>query len=89
MIELKINGNEASVVVKQGDNFLTECTMAVHVLAGALSEAEGISQSAALRSLLLVVTATEDIFNVNRNRTVVRMPKGVKRDADDEPEVSE
>lgn len=89
MIELKINGNEASVVVEQGDNFLTECTMAVHVLAGALSEAEGVSQSAALRSLLLVVTATEDYFDASRNRTVVRMPKGVKRDADDEPEVSE
>lgn len=75
MIELKINGNEASVVVEQGDNFLTECIMAVHVLAGAISEAEGISQSVALKSLLLVVNSTEDIFNVNRNRTVVRMPE--------------
>ena len=80
MIELKINGNEASVVVEQGDNFLTECTMAVHALAGAISEAEGISQSTALRSLLLVANATEDVFDVNRNRTVVRMPKGVKND---------
>ncbi|MCR5016043.1 MAG: hypothetical protein K6A75_05665 [Ruminococcus sp.] len=75
MIELKINGHEASVVVEQGDNFLTECTMAVHVLAGAISEAEGVSQSTALKSLLLVANATEDIFDVNRNRTVVRMPK--------------
>ena len=75
MIELKINGNEASVVVEQGDNFLTECTMAVHVLAGAISEAEGVSQSVALRSLLLVVTTTEDYFDANRKRTVVRMPE--------------
>lgn len=75
MIELKINGHEASVVVEQGDNFLTECTMAVHVLAGAISEAEGVSQSTALKSLLLVANATEDIFDVNRNRTVVRMPE--------------
>ena len=75
MIELKINGKESSVVVKQGDNFLTECTMAVHVLAGAISEAEGVSQSVALRSLLLVVTATEDYFDANRKRTVVRMPE--------------
>ena len=89
MIELKINGNEASVVFEQGDDFLTECTMVVHVLAGAISEAEGISQSVALKSLLFVANSTEDIFDVNRNRTVVRMPKGVKRDADDEPEVSE
>lgn len=76
MIELKINGHEASVVVEQGDNFLTECTRAVHVLAGAISEAEGISQSVALKSLLLVAATTKDIFDVNRNRTVVRMPKG-------------
>lgn len=75
MIELKINGKEASVVVKQGDNFLTECTMAVHVLAGTISEAEGVSQSVALRFLLLVVTATEDYFDASRNRTVVRMPE--------------
>ena len=75
MIELKINGKEASVVVKQGDNFLTECTMAVHALAGAISEAEGVSQSVALRSLLLVVTTTEDYFDANRKRTVVRMPE--------------
>lgn len=75
MIELKINGQEASVVVEQGDNFLTECTMAVHVLAGAISEAEGVSQSAALRFLLLVVTTTEDYFDARRNRTVVRMPE--------------
>lgn len=75
MIELKINGKEASVVAEQGDNFLAECTMAVHVLAGAISEAEGISQSVALMSLLLVATTTEDIFDVNRNRTVVRMPE--------------
>lgn len=75
MIELKINGKEASVVVKQGDNFLAECTIAVHVLAGAISEAEGISQSVALRSLLLVVTTTEDYFDARRNRTVVRMPE--------------
>ena len=84
MIELKINGNEASVVVEQGDNFLTECTMAVHVLAGAISEAEGVSQSAALESLLIVANATEDIFDVNRNRTVVRMPKGRSSEYDAE-----
>lgn len=39
MIELKVKGNEVSVVVGEDDEgFLTECTVAVHALAGAISE---------------------------------------------------
>jgi hypothetical protein len=83
MIEIKVKGNEINVVAEVGNDFLTECTAAVHALAGAISEEEGISQRIALKSLCMVATATEDIFDTNRQRTVVRMPKGVKRDADD------
>lgn len=84
MIELKIKGNEVSVVVNiENDEFLTECTVAVHALAGAISEKEGVSQSVALKSLCVVAEATEDIFDTHHHRTVVRMPRGVKRNADD------
>lgn len=84
MIELKVKGNEVSVFVGEDDEgFLTECTVAIHALAGAVSEKEGVNQSVALKSLCVVAEATEDIFDTHRHRTVVRMPKGVKRDADD------
>lgn len=83
MIELKVKGNEINVTVEENEGFLTECTAAVHALAGAISEKEGVDQSVTLKSLCAVAVATEDIFDTHRHRTVVRMPKGVKRDADD------
>lgn len=85
MIEVKVKGNEVSVIVggEDGEGFLTECTAAVHALAGAISEKEGVNQSVALKSLCVIAGATEDIFDTHRHRTVVRMPRGVKRDAND------
>lgn len=83
MLEVKVKGQEVSVYGEAVDGYLTECAAAVHAIAALISENEGIDQSVALRALCSVAIEAEKVFDTHRNRTVVCMPRGVKRNADD------
>lgn len=82
MIELKIVENHASCE-SDGENTNVEVAMAVQILADLVAESNGIPLERALVILCATSMATNEKAAEHRERTMICLPRKVKREADD------